>query len=75
MIDVTKPPFDDVEVRKALAAAIDCQRIVDNVFEGDAEPLTLDDPGLLRRVRGDYFSDIEGTPGDAKIAFDPLCTR
>ena len=61
VIDVTKPPFDDVEVRKALAAAIDRQRIVDNVFEGDAEPLTSMIPASFDEYAKDYFSDIEGT--------------
>ena len=70
VIDVTKAPFDDVEARKALAAAIDRQRIVDNVFEGDAEPLTSMIPASFDQYAKDYFTDIESTGGDAKIAFD-----
>jgi peptide/nickel transport system substrate-binding protein len=70
VIDVTKPPFDDVEARKALAAAIDRQRIVDEVFEGDAEPLTSMIPASFDQYAKDYFSDIEGDNGDAKIKFD-----
>ena len=62
VIDVTKPPFDDVEARKALAAAIDRQRIVDNVFEGDAEPLTSMIPAVLRRVREGLLLRHRGRP-------------
>jgi peptide/nickel transport system substrate-binding protein len=32
-------PFDDPDVRRAFAAAIDRQRIIDNVFQGFGEPL------------------------------------
>jgi peptide/nickel transport system substrate-binding protein len=70
VIDVTKPPFDDVENRKALAAAVDRQRIVDNVFEGDAEVLTSMIPAAFDQYAKDYFTDIKASPADAKIKFD-----
>jgi oligopeptide transport system substrate-binding protein len=34
----TKPPFDDVLVRKAFAAAIDRQSLIDNVLKGEQRP-------------------------------------
>jgi len=39
VINVKKHPFDNVLVRRAIAYAVDRQRIVDNVFVGLAKPL------------------------------------
>jgi peptide/nickel transport system substrate-binding protein len=39
VINVKKPPFDNVLVRRAIAYAVDRQRIVDDVFAGLARPL------------------------------------
>ncbi|MEX0741713.1 MAG: peptide ABC transporter substrate-binding protein, partial [Phycisphaeraceae bacterium] len=38
MFNTTKPPFDDVRVRKAFAMAIDRQLIVESVMQGIVEP-------------------------------------
>jgi len=39
VINVTREPFDDVRVRRAIALAVDRQRIVDQVFLGINDPL------------------------------------
>ena len=39
VINVTRAPFDDVRVRRAIALAVDRQAIVDKVFLGINEPL------------------------------------
>ncbi len=39
VFNVQTPPFDDVNVRRAIAAAIDRQEIIDTVLAGQAEPL------------------------------------
>jgi peptide/nickel transport system substrate-binding protein len=39
VINVTAKPWDDVNLRRALAAAIDRKAIVDEVFKGSAAPL------------------------------------
>jgi oligopeptide transport system substrate-binding protein len=36
--NVTKPPFDDVNVRKAFSWAVDRQALIDNVTKGGQEP-------------------------------------
>ena len=38
--NVTKPPFDDVLVRKAFAASIDRQKLIDTVTKANQEPAT-----------------------------------
>lgn len=58
VVDVTQPPFDDPAVRRAVAATIDRQRIVDEAFEGQAQPLFSMIPGNFD-VSADYISDIE----------------
>ena len=58
IIDVTKAPFDDVDVRKAMSASIDRQKIVDEVFEGVGEPIFSMIPPSYEASK-DYFSEIE----------------
>jgi oligopeptide transport system substrate-binding protein len=44
----TKPPFDDVRVRRAFSAAIDRQSLIDNVTKGGQIPATtLAPPGIF----------------------------
>jgi oligopeptide transport system substrate-binding protein len=50
----TKPPFDDVTVRKAFAAAIDRQSLIDNVLKGEQKPAhSFAPPGIFGNVADD----------------------
>ncbi len=58
----TKPPFDDVRVRRAFSAAIDRQGLVDNVLKGGQIPATsFAPPGI--------FGAPE--PGTVGLGYDP----
>ncbi len=60
VLDVTQPPFDDPEVRRAMSVNIDRQRIIDEVFEGAGQPIfSMVPPGYPSSK--DYMSDIETT--------------
>ena len=65
--NVTKPPFDDVNVRKAFSWAIDRQALIDNVTKGDQEPARwFARPGLTAApspAAGDDF----GPPATADL--------
>ncbi len=58
VLDVTAAPYDDPEVRRAMSAAIDRQRIIDEVFEGAGAPLYSMIPSAFDESV-DYMSDIE----------------
>ena len=50
----SKPPFDDVRVRKAFAMAIDRQSLIDNVTKGDQIPAhSFAPPGIFGNVADD----------------------
>ncbi|HWR41143.1 MAG TPA: peptide ABC transporter substrate-binding protein [Patescibacteria group bacterium] len=66
MFNVTKPPFDNVKVRKAMALAIDRTKIIDTITKGGEKaalawaPLGLPDVKAgedFRKVGGDFFKD------------------
>lgn len=58
VLDVTQAPFDDPDVRQAMAINIDRQRIIDEVFEGAGQPLfSMVPPGYP--ASRDYISDLE----------------
>ena len=59
VLDVTAAPFDDPEVRRAMSANIDRQRIADEVFEGAAEPLFSMIPPTYEASNPSYIEDIE----------------
>jgi len=59
VIDVTAAPFDDAEVRRALSASIDRQRIIDEVFEGAGSPLYSMIPSTFDVYAPEYMEDIE----------------
>ncbi len=58
VLDVNQEPYNDPAVRRALSAAIDRQRIVDEVFEGAGLPLYSMIPSNFD-VAADYVSDIQ----------------
>ncbi|MCL6250275.1 peptide ABC transporter substrate-binding protein [Altererythrobacter sp. KTW20L] len=58
-INTTRPPFDDVRVRRALALAIDKQLLVDRVTQGGQTPATGFTP-----------SGIDGYPASDAVQFD-----
>lgn len=66
IFNITKEPFDDVRVRKALAAALDRQALADYVTRGGERPAYAYVPyGLpdvnpwddFRKMGGDYFAE------------------
>jgi peptide/nickel transport system substrate-binding protein len=72
VFDVTQPPFDNPEVRRAIAANIDRQRIVDEAFEGQAQPLFSMIPDTFAESV-DHMSDVqfdEAALGETPIEFE-----
>ncbi len=66
--NVTKPPVDDRLVRRALAAAIDKQKLIDNMLRGGQKVAkTFAPPGI--------FGSPALDPNLAGIAFDPQQAR
>jgi oligopeptide transport system substrate-binding protein len=64
---VTKPPVDDRLVRKALAAAVDKQKLVDNVTRGGEQPAKcFASPGIFGSPAED--PNFEGIPFDPQQA-------
>lgn len=62
--NVTRPPFDDVRLRKAFAMAIDGAAIVEHITKGGEQPAhTLVPPGL------------PGYEGPKGLPFDPAAAR
>ena len=62
----TKPPFDDVRVRKAFTQAIDRQSLIDNVTKGGQTPATsFAPPGM--------FGAPE--PGKVGLPYDPEAAK
>lgn len=59
VFNVQTPPFDNVNLRRAIAAAIDRQQIIDTVLAGQAEPLYSMVPiGMFSHT--DIFKDVYG---------------
>lgn len=51
----SKPPFDDVNVRKAFAMAMDRQSLIDNVTKGNQKPAhSFAPPGIFGNVSEDF---------------------
>src|SRR5262249_54836690 len=55
VLNVTKPPLDDVNVRRAIAYATDRVSIVDNLFKGVYVPAY----GPLKKATFGYDADVE----------------
>jgi peptide/nickel transport system substrate-binding protein len=66
IFDTTKPPFDDIHVRNAVAHAIDRDAILAGVFGGNAE---LADSVVLESVVADMGGDA-----DVAAVFDELAS-
>ena len=67
VLDVTAEPYTDPEVRRAMSASIDRQRIIDEVFEGAGVPLFSMIPSAFEES-ADYMSDIQAeVPEGTKI--------
>ncbi len=65
--NTTKPPFDDVNVRKAFSWAVDRQALIDNVTKGDQEPARwFARPGLTAAPSPDLGDDF-GPPATADV--------
>ena len=62
--NTTKAPFDDIEVRKAVAAAINVPELVENLYKGYAEPAT----SVLPTFMPGYDKSISQTPYDLEAA-------
>ncbi|PDT85939.1 ABC transporter substrate-binding protein [Sinorhizobium sp. BJ1] len=62
--NTTQPPFDKVEVRKALNKAINKQAIVDAVFQGQAQPATNPIPPTM----WSYNEQIEDDTYEPEVA-------
>jgi peptide/nickel transport system substrate-binding protein len=58
VFDVTQEPFTDPAVRRTMAALIDRERIVEEAFQGQAQPLFSMLPESYGASR-DYMSDLE----------------
>lgn len=66
--DTTRPPFDDVNVRKAFSMAFDRQKYLDIVLNGHALPATgLFPPGLPG-----FNTSLQGLPYDTEQARQAL---
>ncbi len=63
-VDGTRPPFDDLNVRRAFAMALDRQGLIDDMLEGN---VTLA-KGLLPPGIPGYTESLEGIPFDPEEA-------
>ena len=68
-IDARVPPFDDVNVRRAIALAIDRQRLISEVFEGNAGPGWTIVPSVIPGGRFRTCSSCRFSPGAARSLF------
>jgi len=58
-LNVTRPPFDDPDVRRALAAAVDRARIVEHIARGGHTVATTFVPGILRGYRPPHVEALD----------------
>lgn len=70
VMDVTKKPFDDVRVRKAVHLAVDRKSAIDTLQQGAGLPGAMMPPGTLGALPADEISKLPGyrQPKDQDIA-------
>ena len=68
VMDTTRPPFDDVKVRRAFNMAVDRQRMIDELFDGNLTYAV----GLLPPGMPAYSIQLEGIPFDPEMARQQL---
>ena len=64
VMDTTRPPFDDVSVRRAFNMALDRQRLIDELYDGNLTYAV----GLLPPGMPGYSDQLEGIPFDPDMA-------
>ena len=68
VFNVTKPPFDNVNLRKAVAAAIDRKPVVDEVLKGTGKPLDSMIPPTFDTAYEPKWAELYGSGTDkAKV--------
>ena len=68
VFNVTKPPFDNVNLRKAVAAAVDRKPVVDEVLKGTGKPLDSMIPPTFDTAYEPKWAELYGTGTDkAKV--------
>ncbi|MEA2843374.1 MAG: peptide/nickel transport system substrate-binding protein [Actinomycetota bacterium] len=68
VFNVTKPPFDNLNLRKAVAAAIDRKPVVDEVLKGTGKPLDSMIPPTFDKTYEPRWAELYGTGTDkAKV--------
>jgi peptide/nickel transport system substrate-binding protein len=66
--NVTKPPFDNIALRKAVAAAVDREAVTNEVLKGTGVPLTSMVPPTFASAFEPKWSDLYGAkPDKAKV--------
>ncbi len=58
-LNTEKPPFTNVNIRKAFALAINRKALVDHVFQGENEVATRFVPKSMRLQNDEYFPDTD----------------
>ena len=64
VMDTTRPPFDDINVRRAFNMAVDRQRLIDELYGGNLTYAV----GILPPGMPGYSDQLEGIPFDPEMA-------
>ncbi len=68
VLDGTQPPFDDVKVRRAFAMALDREKLIEEIYEGNVQVAN----GLLPPGIPGYSEALRGIPFDPDMARELL---